>query len=285
MPEDKPQDDKTKRTIRAKVVEVEESAKTTQTPEEAKPEANPMVTSFSQLDSKPNEKAEIATDIANEKVSEVKTATENTNTSPKTEDAPSDPQKPVVSNDWLKDIRPDTSKEVEKGSSRVNVKAVIVILLLFAGVAAITGGAFYYKTKVASTGNKNETVTETPVATTAATTTALSPTSNPTPTVSNVGKVDYTKLTLNILNGTGIPGEAGKIADLIKSLKFKSVKSGNADSFDYTVTTIKVKKDLSSKIFDDINALISNQYSAKISDTPLDATSAYDVVIIVGPKK
>jgi hypothetical protein len=98
-------------------------------------------------------------------------------------------------------------------------------------------------------------------------------------------KVDYTKLKLNILNGTGVPGEAGKIATLIKTLKFKEVKSGNADNFDYTVTTVKVKKDLSGKIFEDINGLISSQYGAKLADTPLDTTSAYDVVIIVGPKK
>ncbi len=71
------------------------------------------------------------------------------------------------------------------------------------------------------------------------------PTSEPSPIPSPLVKSDWS---FEILNGSGVTGEAKKIADQIKELGYIVVKTGNADKNNYSKTEIFVKKDILDKI-------------------------------------
>ena len=72
-----------------------------------------------------------------------------------------------------------------------------------------------------------------------------SPTPHPTPTPNPLIRSDWS---FEILNGSGVTGEAKKLADKLKDLGYPVVKSGNADKDNYLQTAVFVKKELEDKI-------------------------------------
>src|SRR3989344_1682882 len=72
------------------------------------------------------------------------------------------------------------------------------------------------------------------------------PTTAPTPksSTSSVDKttgLDSKNLKVNVENGSGEKGVAGKVADILTGLGYKIVSTGNADNFNYSDVTIQVK--------------------------------------------
>lgn len=111
-------------------------------------------------------------------------------------------------------------------------KFIILALLLLALVVA--GVIFRHQIKGLISGSINVQPTPSPT-----------PTSEPLPTPSPLIKSDWS---FEILNGSGVTGEAKKIADQIKDLGYIVVKTGNADKSDYSKTEILVKKEVLDKI-------------------------------------
>jgi hypothetical protein len=123
---------------------------------------------------------------------------------------------------------------------------------------------------------------------------ALSPTesvSQPkltiTPTVKAVNPVDSltgldrSTLSVEVQNGSGESGVAGKGADTLRSFGYKVLKTGNADNFDYQNTTIKVKNTKSNFL-----ALLKKDlgfsYTVGSASADLDSSSAIDALVIIG---
>jgi|GEM_PF-1376528 len=52
-----------------------------------------------------------------------------------------------------------------------------------------------------------------------------------------------TEIAISILNGSGVPGEAGRVASLLDEETYEIVSIGNADSFDYQETIIRFKRE------------------------------------------
>ena len=267
-----------------KEVEVEE----TPTEEPVKTEVKnsesdvPKVTSFSQLDTKSDvsEEAEVKPEV--EAVSTPKKYTVEqyemkgeTSESLKPESTEGSGEKKEVSSDeikeWLKEVRPDTSKEVEKsGGSGFKIVGIVIFVLVVAGL--IFGGFSYYKSKVGikspiETGEQETTPSETPVPTT------------------EVKEVNFSELTVNVLNGSGIAGEAGKAAKLLDELKFKKVETGNAGKYDYTTTVVSLKKDMGEAVYEKVKEKLSASYIVEKDEKELAQDSSYDIVITVGAKK
>ncbi len=151
---------------------------------------------------------------------------------------------------------------------------------------------------VRSMGSKGKTSkpSPTPTPTSAPTvqteTSTPSPTEQPTPTptpkpspVSSIDKttgLDRAKLVVSIQNGSGVTGAAAKASDLLKSLGYNVVSTGNADNSNYTNVTIKVKpasKDYLPVLNKDLS---SNGYSIGTSSSDLTATASADALVIVG---
>ena len=75
------------------------------------------------------------------------------------------------------------------------------------------------------------------------------------------------------------------MASLIEDLGASEPNTGNADSYDYTTTTVSLKESVPSKLFESIKKNLSEEYIVEKSDTPLEEDSSYDIIIIVGTKK
>ncbi|MCC5265485.1 LytR C-terminal domain-containing protein, partial [Staphylococcus aureus] len=81
---------------------------------------------------------------------------------------------------------------------------------------------------------------------------------------------------VKVLNGSGTPGRASEVKDLLKEKGYEEILTGNAESFDYTTTEIQVKKDakdIESTIIDDLK---DNTSKPKVSE--LDEKEASDVI-------
>lgn len=114
------------------------------------------------------------------------------------------------------------------------------------------------------------------------------PTPTPEPTKKPVSSIDATtgldraKLSVSVQNGSGEGGVGAKMADLLRSLGYNVTSTGNADNFDYTNVTVKVKssqKDFLPVINKDLS---SNNYSVGSTSSDLTATASADALVIVG---
>lgn len=99
-------------------------------------------------------------------------------------------------------------------------------------------------------------------------------------------KIDKNTLRIKIINGTGTPGEAGKVASLLTDEGFvkENIKTENADEFNQMMTLIKVKEKYQD-IAKEIEQIISSSFEKiKIDSSFLDETDDYDIVITTGGK-
>ena len=104
-----------------------------------------------------------------------------------------------------------------------------------------------------------------------------------TPVASPSSTIKREDLKVQVLNGSGISGEAGKAKTLLEGLGYKNVDTGNASSSDYAQTEISIKttsKDALATVIKDL----STKYSAVEASKPLVVTSKYDLVITLGKK-
>jgi hypothetical protein len=175
-----------------------------------------------------------------------------------------------------------TEESTETKPESDKIPAWIIILAFFGGLAlgaGLLGGIFYYKTSVenslpepTATPYEQPIVEETPESSPLA-----SPKSSPNSTA------DLSKYSLQILNGSGISGEAGKVEDLLNKAGFTKTTTGNAKAYDYEETEVAIKASLPDSVFEEIKSALSS-YKLKEVDPP-SSSSSYDVVITVGKSK
>lgn len=180
--------------------------------------------------------------------------------------------------DWLKDVKSDETDSQEETKTEGKGKKiffVILILAVFAG--AVGGGIYYYQTKVALKPSKPQPVVK-PI---------VQPTNTPTPTAAEETReqINPAEYSVNVLNGSGIPGEAGTVKDLLSIQGFEDIKTGNAKTYDYESTEVSLKPDTPQAVYRSIKEALSKFYIVIISDTELDEDSPYDIVVTVGSDK
>jgi hypothetical protein len=103
------------------------------------------------------------------------------------------------------------------------------------------------------------------------------PTSFPTPT----SALSRNDLTVQILNGTGIPGVAGVLKDKLEGLGYSAVSTGNADNYDYKKVEISLKTSKAA-YFDLLVSDLGVAYTIASSSGTLSTSSQFDAVIILG---
>ncbi len=147
-------------------------------------------------------------------------------------------------------------------------KTVIIIGIVFL-VAALVGGIRMLRqpkktdqTKVAVIEEKEPSPTEKP-------------------------KIDKESVKIQVLNGTGTPGQAGTVVEALKKAGYNSdnIEAANADDFNNTATTITAKEG-----FDDIASDIKDALKAtfdeiEIDSSNLDEDSEFDIIVTTGGKK
>lgn len=268
--------------------EAVEPVKTTDTPKEAPEQSaaeepkdqEEKISSFSLLDAEKPRQGGTGNEAADAHSPRAQEKAEHQEEEPKRSE-PKEKSKQISSEevkDWLKDVRPDTTKEQEKGGGRPVIKwlAVFVILLLVAG--AVAGGIYYYKQNVPvqeaeeTTGPENETAQQPEDHM------EEEPTATPVPEE----EVDLTEYSVNVLNGSGVAGQAGAVADLLTEAGFADPDTGNADEFNYTVTEIQSKADVPESVTEELAAALRDSYSVNVLEDALDESSEYDIVVTVG---
>lgn len=147
---------------------------------------------------------------------------------------------------------------------------IIPIALL---VGALVGGLITYFSGISKLNTKE---TPTPEAT-------VEPVVESTPTASPPASIKRDDIKLQVLNGSGVSGLAGKAKTYLEDLGYKDVAVGNASVSNLTETVISVKetkKDLLETVTTDLS---KNYKVAKDTET-LVASSKYDFVITLGSK-
>lgn len=128
-----------------------------------------------------------------------------------------------------------------------------------------------------------ETPTETPTPEESPTPEATKePTARPTTSpIDKTTGLDRRELSIEVQNGSGEKGVAGKVADFLKSFGYKIGGTKNADNFDYTNVTISVKADVANYL-PVLKKDLNTQYTVGDTNSTLSASSSADVVVIIG---
>jgi len=153
----------------------------------------------------------------------------------------------------------------------------LIVLVVLAGLGLIGGGIFVYSK--ALNGKKTASAIPTPAVSLTTVTPSLAEELSPTPLPS----LDKSALKIKILNGTGVPGAAGKAAKLLENAGFEGIKTGNASKYDYGETVIEIKESKQ-----DFLALLSESlakdYQIAQDTKTLDEKDSFDAIITLGKK-
>jgi len=87
---------------------------------------------------------------------------------------------------------------------------------------------------------------------------------------------------IQVLNGSGVVGEAGRVRAALGEEGFEVTNVGNAGNYDYTDTEVRLKGDVPETIFDKVKKALADYTVTK--GEVLDDESDYDVVVTVGVK-
>ena len=175
---------------------------------------------------------------------------------------------------WISDAKPEPLDEGKKGQ-RINLKILLVIIGIAAISGVVVGGFIYFNSRV-SKEPVEETVEE--------------PTPIPEEDVKEEEKmveeeVNLGEFSARVLNGAGIPGEASKVKSTLTDAGLEEIDTGNADSYDYEKTEVRLKESTPEGVYKAIEEALSGEYDVTKSETPLSDDSEYDVEVVVGTRK
>ncbi len=150
---------------------------------------------------------------------------------------------------------------------RTNKKPLLIIIAII--FLVLIGGVMVIKRPPQSSNKEKETMVESNVP---------SPTEQP--------KIDKDSVKIQVLNGTGTPGQAGQAVDALKKAGYNAdnIKAGNADEFNKKVTTVAYRQGFKD-VAEDIKQTLADIFvDVKIDSTSLAEDSEYDIVVTTGGK-
>ncbi|GIW61162.1 MAG: hypothetical protein KatS3mg089_0014 [Patescibacteria group bacterium] len=185
---------------------------------------------------------------------------------------------------------PTFSSLSDETSRRNRAFIYVALFLLFIGVAIYVGNQFLGSKKtntqhsipspvksqptlaqLSPTPTKNESRTSTPSSTL---------TTTPQPTAKALEGVK-TSLRIQVLNGSGEKGAAGKGAAVLRSAGYNVVSVDNADSFDYVKTVLQLKKS-KNQFKESLLKDLSKSYKVDSTVQTLAEASSFDAIVIIG---
>lgn len=151
-----------------------------------------------------------------------------------------------------------------------NKKSKLPLVIVIVIVALALGWWFFFRQSGA---NKTEE-------------TKITPTETQEPTPTEKPLPDKKTVKIQVLNGTGTPGQAGEAVKLLVDSGYETdnIKTGNADKYDHTTTTISFKEGFD-RTADDVKTALKEKFDKiDIESTELDKDSEYDIVVTTGGK-
>jgi len=148
---------------------------------------------------------------------------------------------------------PETVAERGQPSTEKKSKKIIWIIIAIVIIVGIVGGVVYLLQTP-----QEAMIEETPDFSTGQET--PEPISTPEP-------VDKSEVSIIVLNGTGITGEAGFLQEKLENLGYEGIEVGNADETDHEVTIVIFSPSLQDEIKDEILGELEGIYEAVESET------------------
>ncbi len=157
-----------------------------------------------------------------------------------------------------------------RSTSKKNWKWLLVLILFL----LVIGGVTFFVFKSSKSSSLEE--SPTPEAT-------IGPvdTSSPTPLAT---PADKTKVSISVLNGTGIAGEAGLLVDQLKQLGYTDVKAGNATTQDATDTQVTFAESVGQDVVAEITSKLQSIYT-NVTTNNSTLPSGIDIQIVTGLRK
>lgn len=99
-------------------------------------------------------------------------------------------------------------------------------------------------------------------------------------------KIDKKTVKIQVINGTGTPGQAGLVVKALEEAGYTpdNIKTGNADKFDNSTTTIEARINYEEIVKDIEKELKSTFAKITVKSTNLDNDSEFDIVVVTGGK-
>lgn len=185
---------------------------------------------------------------------------------------------------------PTFSSMSDDNSRRNRAFIYVALFLLFIGGAIYIGNQFLGSTKTSKqhptpspvkseptlsqlspTPHKDESRSSTPSSTL---------TTTPQPTAKALDR-EKTSLRIQVLNGSGEKGAAGKGAAVLRIAGYNVTSVDNADSFDYVKTVLQIKKS-KSHLKEALLKDLSKSYKVDSTIPTLAESSSFDVIVIIG---
>ncbi|HWA52086.1 MAG TPA: LytR C-terminal domain-containing protein [Patescibacteria group bacterium] len=166
---------------------------------------------------------------------------------------------------------PGTTPVPQQQENKKNWKWLVILILFL----VVIGGVTFFVFKSSRSSSTDEPTPEP----TSDLTTVSTPVPTPSPT-----PADKTALNVSVLNGTGIAGEAGILADKLKTLGYTNVTTGNADSQNATTTTVDFGPNVSQDVVTEINSTLNDMYTSVSTDSSA-LPSGTDIQITTGTRK
>ncbi len=107
------------------------------------------------------------------------------------------------------------------------------------------------------------------------------PTMQPTPTVAPTPVIDKTTLKIQVLNGSGTAGEAGKMKTLLEEKGYTVVGTGNAKTYDYDQTELQ-STSAEEAVLGILSTDLAGTYTVGSTAATLKDTLPYNILVIVG---
>ncbi len=168
------------------------------------------------------------------------------------------------------------------------VAIVIILIIIFAGNKFLGSNSNEEESDITPTPTEFQIPTDTPTPSLPEETSTPTPKSTTTPTpksasnpVDKTTGLDRSKLSIEVQNGSGEAGVAGKGSGILKDLGYNITSTGNADNFDYSSVTIKVKSSKSNYLTL-LKKDLSASYTIGSSSSDLSASSSADALVIIG---
>jgi len=180
-------------------------------------------------------------------------------------------KKEVKTEEPAVDVKKDEIKEVtSQEEEKPNYLWIIIPTALLVG--ALVGGLITYFSGI----SKLSTVESSP-------TPIVSIEPQSSPSASPSASVKRSEVKVQVLNGSGTSGLAGKAKTYLEGLGYKDVAVGNAGSSDFAETEIQIKDGIKG-FLDTITTDLSKNYTVSEETKVLIASSKFDIVITLGKK-
>jgi len=108
----------------------------------------------------------------------------------------------------------------------------------------------------------------------------LEPESTPTPKPT----IKKAEIKIEVLNGTGVAGEASLLKTRLENLGYEDVEAANADSQKEVATTVTFDRDVDEDVVDEVSSLLEKTYkSVKVKKSSL--SGGIHIRILTGPRE